>query len=523
MNKSFSCIFKYFESESINIDTSEFQFQVQSHPDFPSILSIVDTLYFFNIENVAIKKEFSTIEDLPNRFIALLSEDRSAPELYLIEKKDTNYFYLKNNKLVEIATKELENRWNNIVLLVRKSEESKSNTVTNNKENLILFSIIAITLIILLILSSQTIFSKLFLLVPFIGILFSISALKDLFGTKSKVITNICNISASTSCSSVIKASKWKLFEYLNFSDLSISFFTSQFIVLLFSLFFNQDLESLYFQKILLYFSVPFLFLSVYYQKIVEKKWCPICIIIISLIIIEIIALLFLPTIPFHFLNQSAYFGFIFFSCYLTWKGLKQVLTEKKDLKEKQLKSIRFERKFDLFKTKLLTENKIFLPTNGVMLGNKKAKTSIAIVSNPFCGHCKEAHFMLDRILEKNKDELNVNVILRTNLEMLDDDTKKLFRGLLGIYFTKGEKYFIEALKYWFENTDIKNWSNKYYSNGDFTKIDEILLLHYNWTNKVEYTFTPAIFINGFEYPKIYDRNNLEFFINEIIEDEDLN
>ena len=522
MTSSLDTIIYYLEKEEIKIDKSEFEFQVQSHPDFPSILSIVDALSFFNIDNVVIKKEFSDINDLPSRFISLLSEDRSQPELYLTEKKDDAYFYFKNNKLLEIVTTELESRWNGIVLLVGKSDFETS-VISKSKKDWVLFSLVSMAIFIKLVESKDFLFLKLFLLLPFIGVLFSIAALKDLFGTKSKVLNDICNISASTSCSSVIKSNKWQLFEYLNFSDLSITFFTSQFIVLLFSLFFNEGIESLFFQKTLLYFSIPFLFLSIYYQKFVEKRWCPICLIIITIIVIEIITLLFFPIVSFRFLNQAAYFGLIYFSCYLAWKSLKQVLTEKKELKERHLKSIRFERNYDLFKTKLLTINKADIPTNGVVLGNKKAKTNIAIISNPFCGHCKEAHFMLNRILEKNEMLLNVTVILRTNLESVDDDSKKLFRGLLRLFYNKGEKYFVEALSDWFENTNIENWLEKYYNDDDFYKIDEILLHNFNWTNENEYTFTPAVFINGFGYPQIYDRKNLEFFINEIIEDEDLN
>ena len=32
--------------------------------------------------------------------------------------------------------------------------------------------------------------------------------------------------------------------------------------------------------------------------------------------------------------------------------------------------------------------------------------------------------------------------------------------------------------------------------------------------------FTPAIFINNFPYPKIYERESLIFFINDLIEDD---
>ena len=61
MEDNFSLIFQYLEKENINISRKEFEFQVQSHPDYPSLLSFSDTLNFFNIENGVFKISFSEI------------------------------------------------------------------------------------------------------------------------------------------------------------------------------------------------------------------------------------------------------------------------------------------------------------------------------------------------------------------------------------------------------------------------------------------------------------------------------
>jgi hypothetical protein len=34
--------------------------------------------------------------------------------------------------------------------------------------------------------------------------------------------------------------------------------------------------------------SIPVLLLSLYYQKFIEKKWCPICLVIASIVLLEI-------------------------------------------------------------------------------------------------------------------------------------------------------------------------------------------------------------------------------------------
>lgn len=47
MTGNLKFLFQYLSRINIKINRNEFAFQVQSHPDFPSLLSIIDTLSFF--------------------------------------------------------------------------------------------------------------------------------------------------------------------------------------------------------------------------------------------------------------------------------------------------------------------------------------------------------------------------------------------------------------------------------------------------------------------------------------------
>lgn len=54
MTDNFSFFFHYLEKEKITIDKAEFIYQVQSHPDYPSLLAISDTL-----GKIALRDNFS--------------------------------------------------------------------------------------------------------------------------------------------------------------------------------------------------------------------------------------------------------------------------------------------------------------------------------------------------------------------------------------------------------------------------------------------------------------------------------
>lgn len=520
MNNEFNYLFQYLDKENINIDKEEFLFQNQSHPDYPSLLSVADTLSFFNIDNGVIRVEVSDVDLLPDHFVALLNEERSKPQLYFIERKGDIFLCRKDKKPSTISKSEFESRWKGLVLLVEKPENEEILKPTKNYMSLVL-QILALILLVLVLPHFETDFStKLFLVFPSIGIFFSVAALKDLFGTKSALLNGFCNMTASTSCATVVDSTKWKIFEVVNFSDLSIVFFVSQFLGLVVFLFSGDATDYFTIQKMLLLVSIPVLFLSVYYQKFVEKKLCPICMVIISIILLELCYLTFFQNIVFAILSKSVIvFGFVFLSITLIWSAVKKLLTKQKMLKEYQLKAIRFERNYDIFKNSLLAKEKLQLPQNSIILGNKESKTIITVISSPFCSHCKRAHELMETILEKHHNNLQIQVILKTNIETESEENKKLFRSFINIYQQNGEFDFIKALNNWFENKNKMEWFNLFALNTT-TEFDGIFSSQYKWCEENDYNFTPTIFVNGYEYPNAYNRETLVFFINDLIEDE---
>jgi|26BtaG_2_1085354.scaffolds.fasta_scaffold00029_28 hypothetical protein len=90
-------IFLYLKKQNIQVDKSEFQFQLQSHPDFPNLLAIVDTLNFFDISAGAFQISSEEYDLLPTYFAAFLNLGQGI-ELFLFEKNNENYFYFNGKK-----------------------------------------------------------------------------------------------------------------------------------------------------------------------------------------------------------------------------------------------------------------------------------------------------------------------------------------------------------------------------------------------------------------------------------------
>jgi thiol-disulfide isomerase/thioredoxin len=520
MPENFNSLFLYLEKEDIKVDKTEFLIQIHSHPNYPSILAVSDTLKFFNIQSGIIKVDFSEIELLPNRFLTILTEEDYTTRLYLIEKKGNKYFQTQDKKTIEINQKRLGNKWSSVVALVEKSEIE--NNIVKKKNNLtwILPILCLILFVSTLLIFDVSLKAQLFFIFPIIGILFSVAALKDLFGTKSEFINSFCNITATTSCSTIIESNKWKIFNLVNLSDLSVIFFTLQLASLFIFALLNNSIEFFYIQKIILITSIPVLFISVYYQKFVEKKWCPICLAIASIIVLELFYIIFTQDNNYNITFKSIIvFSFVFLAIVFIWYVLKNILTKLKELKEFQITGYKFMRNYEIFKNTLVSKDKIELPFSPIILGNKESETEITIITSPFCGHCKEAHNLLEKILKSNRNNLKIKIIFNANMDTLDEDKKSLFRGLISIYLEKGEDSFLNALNYWFHNKDLKDWLQIYNSIYDSEKIDSIYKNQNQWCVDNNLYLTPTIFINSYKYPKTYTRENIEYFVYELLED----
>ena len=318
-SKDLEAIFSYAHSQNIFIDKQEFQFQVETHPDYPSLLAFADALTFFSIPNLAIKLEKQELENLPDSFVALLGEEDEA-FLSFVQKERDFYKYSNEKSIKTVPAIELKNIWQDIVLLIERSENFTENkTKTPSLKKVLLFGF-ALSVLGLVYYFSPSLISIVFGIISLFGIFLSTEALKTELGIESKLSQSFCNAIPNADCGQVITSNKSIWLEKFKISDISIWFFSAQlFALLLFSVagfievFFNYML-------VCVALSIPMTLYSVYFQYKIEKKWCPICLSIIALVYLQLILLLFNFSSFYNFKYLSLFifsFSLIAFSVYL--------------------------------------------------------------------------------------------------------------------------------------------------------------------------------------------------------------
>jgi hypothetical protein len=524
MTENFPFLFHYLKKEQITIDQNEFLFQVQSHTSYPSLLAISDTLSFLKINNLATRLESQDLVHLPDTFIALIQEKVDNPFLAFVERKENGFQYSKEGKPVVVSNKKFDEMFQNIVLLAEKEE----NELATKKPNyLVAFSSIFLALLYLVsvFVAGFSVLTVLFVCFATIGVYLSVEAISHEFGIQTKFSEAVCTLTTNSDCDAVINAKKTPFLENFSFSEASITFFSAQLVGLLLFAIANQLANFYAITTIVLLFSIPVTLFSFYQQIVVAKKWCPICLAIIGIIYAEIISLLVCTNFSFAINTMPmAYFLLVLVGSYMALVFVKSTIKQNIEFKTKISENNRFKRKYSLFKMALLASDIVSEKTNtsnNIVLGNPDAKLKITIVSSPFCGYCKEAHKIIEEIVDLHRDKVCFDLHFNFDASKNDEKSKRVHQKLVQIYFTEGQNVFMKALHNWFENKEEDKLILKSTAKITDLKTNEILNQQFSWNQENKLTYTPAIIINNHLFPKEYDRNDLIYFINDLEDDAD--
>lgn len=507
-DKNYKALLKYLHYNKINIDNEEFKLQLQGHPDFPTLLSYSDTLKFFNIENASYKITNNEINLLPEKFIAL-----SDSEFKFIDNKENNSFF---------------SDWDNVVLIINNDEENFKNKLKIPLLGILTTIFIVFFFLLFKVDSTNFTLKTIFFSTAIIGLILAFEAYKKTHGKGTIIPVGVCQSKIlKTDCDFVFNAKRWNILKYIDLSEVSVIYFATQIFCFILMLLLQQTETFFSIYKFGLLFFIPIACLSIYYQTFIVKKLCPICLVIISCIVIQLSALYALfsyknfnvPSTLFYFL------GFIFTLTSLYY--FKSKFTAFQKLEDENKNYIKFRKNFNFFKNNLSIQKELVNNdfSNAFKYGNRNSNINLTLITNPYCKHCKLFYPYFIRIVNRLSKKISINIILDADFEKQPKEINQAYVELAQIYENAENKIeFLNALNEWYILHDATNkkesWYkkySKYFENED--KAISILKNQREWLNENEIYYTPNIFINSLEYPSEYERSDIEYFISEIIDD----
>lgn len=494
----------------LDVNRELLNLQFLSHPEYPSLKSITDTLDYFGIDNLAATVPKEALDQMPNTFLALVNGERGE-EVVLAEKKRSDIRITKadekKEKISEAAFTEI---WTGTIVAVE--EQEKSGNAKSIQEALPYFIVAAVA-------SASVIinFSLVYLLytaLTLVGLYVSILIIREDLGIKSKAVAKVCGaISKNSTCGEVINTKGNKIFGIISLSDASFVFFAGLFLALA-SIGFHQ--------ATLLGMSlagIPIVLYALYRQGVVLKKWCALCLLIAGILVLQTALLLVTFEYAWYFFKEYVIsLVSIFALLYIGWTYCKSYWESHEKLATTETDFLKFKRNPELFKT-MLKEQAVINPNVipeqlRIVFGNPNGAIKLQGVTNPLCGFCTAAFESYDTLMNTYGNDIQLEFIFNVPPNT-DNKSTQIASQLIDLYIKDPKKSYA-ALQDWFANRNVDAWQAKF-GISENTMVLEYLEAHKEWCDINDVHYTPASILNNQFFPQSYGIKDLPLFIQDMI------
>lgn len=527
-------IITFLKLLNVKVNNSTVDNTLQSHPDWPSMLCISDSLNEWSIPNGVGKIEKENMDQLPTPFAAYTRYDgESLCIVNSVTPTEVEFYFSKKDKFITEKRELFLEHWTGIYLIAEATNNSGENEYKKVKWNRSLQQTIPATLVLMLliyafysIVSHSNSADKTFnywgiyiqCLILLSGIIVSCLLLWHEIDGANPLLHKFCTSVSQGNCDAVLNSKHSKVFGWLSWSEVGFFYFTGGLLTLVFITPVTYALALIGYLNIL---ALPYTIFSIYYQARIVRQWCVLCLLVQGLLILGAVNVIFQGfLIPFYHIPATVY---IFTAlCYLgpvlLWYSIKHYLFRLQEAKNTKREYLRVKFNPDLFETLLKNQKKINTSTEGlgIDIGNPNASNQLIKVCNPYCGPCSRAHPKIEKLLD-NIPNLKVKIIFTTP-NVKESETFKITAHLLALTSQITDQDKIEnILDSWYMQ-DKKEY-DKFRLNypidvlleDQASKIENM----FQWCETNNISFTPTFFINGYRLPDVYDIEDLSYFLLE--------
>lgn len=507
---------------NIRIHRGELKLQLYSHPSYPSLHALTGVLDHFNINNLALRLPVNaeTLQHLPTSWIAQIQREEGE-SLVLVERKKTGFKILDLEQESSVLSEtDFLATWSGIALIIEKDEQTIE--AKHDLRSTISFGsllLLAGFLFVFVLIKAPYFFPSTHFLLSLVGLGLSIFIVRHELGFSSAPTNRLCNLSSKTSCDAILHSNGATLFNF-KLSDISLFSFVAYLSTwLLLAITTHQSYAILYTLTLV---ALPFTVYSIYYQAFVVKKWCPLCLGIVVILLLQALALVGVSDLHFSFdLKTTLYYvGSLILGGGL-WISLRPLIEDRLAYHSLQVKNHQFKRNFSIFNTLLHQESllqKLIDISGEIILGNPQAAFEIILITNPLCHYCKSAHQAIEQVLRQSGDQ--IKLIIRFSADPADQDNiaYQTIYQLLTIYNTQGDQACRKALQEVYqEDANLELWLQRQATVSTYDP-HPILVQQHEWCLDNGINFTPALYLNRRAYPKEYLKEELIYFIDELID-----
>lgn len=436
-------LLKHFK---VSNDATETEVSLKSHPDYPALKSLCDTVEEFGFKTYPTKVTVEQLKEIEGSFVAHVIEEGEKVCAFVKEYSLNTVEYFSDSKRVKkVSTDAFHISYTGIVVQLEKTNEAEKirpiKTPDQNLALLLPYGLIGTFIFYFLwhfTTISNEIFASNYLVIltatKLAGLAITgILVYRDWFADTS-FGERVCKSGKNINCNTVLNSRFSEVYSWLKWSDLGFIYFLASLLIVANGNAYNHILQALS-----LLASV-YIFISVYQQGFLIRKWCLFCLGILAVLLIEAIMSLTLswqlPAIG-SIITSFVYFFLIGTATLL----LKQQIRTQHELKEQTINYKKHKRDPEVFKALWLNEQKIKTPDSpyNILLGNRsRFALRITVFLSLTCKYCGETFYSLKEILEK-QPELCVHIV--PVISNTKDKTQAYFIGILFDQYRNGDTW----------------------------------------------------------------------------------
>lgn len=514
-----SVTYQLLREINVNVNPETLLKKMESHPEYPGLLTICDCLKIFKVDNhvYRIERENYNHLDLPFPFISHTSKEGGS--FFLVHGLKNGSFRISDEKIrnASVRKEDFFASWEGLVLYAKSNGESGEPGYLQHYIQFSLHRIAAPAFLTLLV----TMFIVIFRLHPFSlailalciiklsGAIISMLLIAQGFSSSPSWVKNVCGKHGKNDCNALLQTRAAHITPWFSWAEAGLFYFSGTFLnILLF-----PSLAPLLFW--INVFALPYMVYSLVYQYRI-KKWCILCCSVQALLLLEYVSFNFIPgrfemgaLSSFNLLVPSI---LCFLFPVVTWGMIKPLLQENSMLKTTGWQLKQFKYNSELFTLGLMNQQHYEAgdELKPIVLGNPNAEIVITLVSNPYCSPCTEVHHFFDQWL-RERDDLQLKILMLASGDSMQIRTAE---HMIALGLLKDKKLIAQSLNHWYNQRDkvYDQWQKKY-PVLITENIRTTFRKQQQWCENAGINFTPAILINGHLLPEPYEVEDLKYLI----------
>jgi thiol-disulfide isomerase/thioredoxin len=514
MSTSFAdAIIFYLEAKKIKFNTKFVTRRLETHPDYPSLVSATDTLQELGLDYaVAVADKNS----LPSLDYPILAHCKTRSKEWFEQVNDFESIGKQGEDFFK--------KWDGIVLSIPAGAVVTNEIHTDvanaeKKASKSLFISIFIGLAaILAILRNSPILLSFITLSAIAGIVICVSIINYLKGKDNPVSRSFCKTDNIT-CDKVLKSSQAKIGGVIGVADLGLLYFSMLSLFCLYVTVSGSLASAFPILEGCAWIGCVASIVSFVFQGMILKNWCRICLALSVILWLQLGGVMLyagskqlslLPDASIITTNAFFYFVISALAVTLSWIALSPYARRIDVIDRYKTDLGKLKRNPDVFLALLFQQPRVNIARweEDIVIGNPNATVQLIICSAPYCPPCGQAHESFHRFMKQYPNETCLT--MRFAIMNASDPADKRNIAVANIFnewFNDLQKKDLHpgapnAVDDWYSETDLEKFRpgrSKEVSDWTF-----LLQKHEDWFNKSRIVYTPTIYINGYRLPATY-------------------